>query len=127
MTERERFEKWFKDYLSGDGFEDEIDKSIAKDPLGDYKITSTLIAFDAYQAATKAALPEWIPVSERMPEYGVAVFVVIDGIFKLIPFKRVCFGGVWWWESVISSTCMLYDISDVTHWMPLPSAPEQNK
>jgi hypothetical protein len=73
------------------------------------------------------AVPQWIPVSERMPEYGVAVFVVIDGIFKLIPFKRVCFGGVWWWESVISSTCMLYDISDVTHWMPLPSAPEQNK
>lgn len=69
------------------------------------------------------AVSQWIPVSERLPEYGVAVFVVIDGIFKLMPFKRVCFGGVWWWESVISSTCMLYDISDVTHWMPLPAAP----
>ena len=60
MTEREKFEKWFKDYLSGDGFEDEIDKAIEKDPLGDYKLTSTFIAFDAYQAATKAAVPNVI-------------------------------------------------------------------
>ena len=95
------------------------------DEDGDYENNLTFSAFEAYQAAK--AQPQWIPVSERLPEYGVAVFVVIDGIFKLIPFKRVCFGGVWWWESVISSTCMLYDINDVTHWMPLPSAPEQNK
>ena len=75
MTEREKFEKWFKDYLSGDGFEDEIDKAIEKDQLGDYKLTSTFIAFDAYQAATKAAVPEgWklVPVepTEEMVDAG---------------------------------------------------------
>ena len=85
----------------------------------EYEDPFTQFAWRAWQAAQ----PQWIPVSEQMPEYGVAVFVVIDGIFKLIPFKRVCFGGLWWWESVISSTCMLYDISDVTHWMPLPEPP----
>ena len=73
----------------------------------------------------RAQLPRWIPVAERLPEYGVRVLATdmyegddYTGIRTREEYKDDA-DGCWhdergWW----------YAIDDVTHWMPLPSAPE---
>lgn len=69
---------------------------------------------------TRAALAApaqdgWIPVSERLPEYGQEVIVNTD-------FECVCAGvldsyGEWF------APCSEYKLTRITHWMPLPAAP----
>ena len=55
----------------------------------------------------------WIPVSERLPEEGVAVIVKYESGYAIAFYKD----GVWrrysnWW------------IDGITHWRPLPEQPE---
>lgn len=73
----------------------------------------------------RGQLPRWIPVEERLPEYGVRVLAAdmyegddYTGIWTREEYKDDA-DGCWyddhgWWHA----------IDDVTHWMPLPSAPE---
>ena len=65
-------------------------------------------------------MSEWISVEDRLPEDNVEVMVNRKD------------NGFWW--GVISKANGLFfvrfgndwmDVSDVTHWMPLPSAPEE--
>jgi hypothetical protein len=64
-----------------------------------------------------AKVPEgWIPVTERLPEVAQEVIVSTE-------FEGVCAGildsyGEWF------APCSEYKLTRVTHWMPLPSAPE---
>ena len=58
----------------------------------------------------------WIPVSERLPDYGVIVLVVYAGnrvgeAFRQPHMKPIVGWGEW-------------SASSVTHWMPLPPPPE---
>ena len=67
----------------------------------------------------------WIPVEERLPEYGVRVLATdmyegddYTGIWTREEYKDDA-DGCWyddhgWWHA----------IDDATHWMPLPKAPE---
>ena len=64
----------------------------------------------------------WIPVSERLPEDGETVFVIIHDGFERFEngneVARLTYlgNGNWWsWES---------ERYVVTHWMPLPKPPE---
>ena len=99
MTQREEFEKWF--------FENGFLKSAT--------IGEKMLMLQAWKAAKQQAVPEWIPVSERLP---------MDGENVLIFDKYCTHGSIY--------TLMYYDgfmlkHKGVTHWMPLPAAPEQNK
>ena len=74
----------------------------------------------------RAQLPRWIPVKERLPEYGVRVLATdmyeeddCTGIWTREEYKDDA-DGCWhddrgWWHA----------IDDATHWMPLPETPEE--
>ena len=73
--------------------------------------------------AENAALREkqqWIPVTERLPERDVQVL----GWYKDNPFSQYRPGVVAWngngWVFVYAHRY----VTNVTHWMPLPDAPE---
>ena len=73
----------------------------------------------------RGQVPRWIPVEERLPEYGVRVLATdmyegddYTGIWTREEYKDDA-DGCWyddhgWWHA----------IDDATHWMPLPKAPE---
>lgn len=76
----------------------------------------------------RAQLPRWIPVTERLPEYGVRVLATdmyegddYTGIRTREEYPDDA-DGCWYDEMG-----RWYAIDDVTHWMPLPKAPEVKK
>ena len=88
-------------------------------------------AADRIEAQTKeieklrAQLPRWIPVEERLPEYGVRVLAAdmyegddYTGIRTREEYPDDT-DGCWYDEMG-----RWYAIDDATHWMPLPKAPE---
>lgn len=98
--------------------------------------------------AENAAMREkqrWIPVTERMPEERVLVNVVWVNRatepyyekIKDVPFSgTACFyRGNWYWDSPVVLDLLAeygkdnFDLVDhavdITHWMPMPEAPEE--
>ena len=100
--------------------------------------------------AENAALREkqrWIPVTERMPEERVLVNVVWvnrapEPYYERI--KNVPFSGTacfyrenWYWDSPVvldllaeygeDNLDLVDDAVEITHWMPLPEAPEEGE
>jgi len=73
----------------------------------------------------RGQLPRWIPVTERLPEYGVRVLATdmyegddYTGIRTREEYPDDT-DGCWYDEMG-----RWYAIDDATHWMPLPKAPE---
>ena len=76
----------------------------------------------------RGQVPRWIPVEERLPEYGLRVLATdmyegddYTGIWTREEYKDDA-DGCWyddhgWWHAS----------DDVTHWMPLPKVPEVKK
>lgn len=68
----------------------------------------------------------WIPVTERMPETGVPVLVNYIGTDELPHADGVVawtdWGALWWEGSLVDSESEV--TVPITHWMPLPEAPE---
>ena len=56
---------------------------------------------------------KWIPVTERLPEYGQEVLVYTGNMKKPIVM------GYKFWKKDYDSWC------HVTHWMPLPEPPKE--
>lgn len=72
------------------------------------------------QAGNSPVTPDgWIPVSERMPEQYVEVMVCTDAGSRYIAALNRQMN----WDD----GDFLDDIQNVTHWMPLPSAPQEVK
>lgn len=96
-----------------------------KDRLGLYAadLIERLTAENAKAEAERDALREkqrWIPVTERLPERDVQVL----GWYKDNPFSQYRPEVVAWngngWVFVYAHRY----VTNVTHWMPLPEAPE---
>ena len=70
---------------------------------------------------------KWIPVSERMPEVGVKVLCFpVEGE----PIHAVFNGQLWLQDISWSNSDEPIDnviTCNVTHWMPLPAAPQESK
>ena len=62
------------------------------------------------------AVPQWIPVGERLPELNAKVLVHKLGEPNTITPARLRQNG---WSSPLSG----FAIGNVTHWMPLPTPP----
>ncbi|MEL0377351.1 DUF551 domain-containing protein [Klebsiella pneumoniae] len=58
-------------------------------------------------------IPQWIQVSERMPENDVSV-LTFDGMYRRV--HHAMYGHWQCWEP-----------EKITHWMPLPAAPQEVK
>lgn len=76
----------------------------------------------------RGQLPRWIPVDERLPEYGVRVLATdmyegddYTGIRTREEYPDDT-DGCWYDE-----LGRWYPIDDATHWMPLPKVPEVGK
>lgn len=66
----------------------------------------------------------WIPVSERLPEEGVLVLGYIGGEYWVMQCVPDSSGNMYWRDLCDYDR---HDIREVTHWMPLPEAPEGEK
>lgn len=94
-----------------------LDGSQPKDPLG-----ALFVAQSALRQSQAQQESQWISVEERLPEKFVDVLV------HPRPTDYICeaawLGDAWYWSDyelnfgVITNKCV------VTHWMPLPPAPE---
>ncbi|WQD08207.1 DUF551 domain-containing protein [Klebsiella pneumoniae] len=99
-------------------------------------IDSTLAASQQSPGSEPATVPgKWIPVSERMPEMGEHQCYVLAADFKNhywpnIPNTQVGVYGDWFddgnptWDDGDGEDLHL---KEVTHWMPLPAAPQEVK
>jgi hypothetical protein len=71
-----------------------------------------------FKAAQEQLKPEWVPVSERLPEIGQYVQAAIKG-------------GVLLYSCVLEKNNTWYGYgyaqpeTRITHWMPLPAPPKQ--
>ncbi|HHI3922235.1 TPA: DUF551 domain-containing protein [Klebsiella pneumoniae] len=109
---------------------DEIENTL---PTEDIDRPSVFLAWSAMpraalksilQAGNSPVIPDtWIPVSERMPEAGGDMIVFTDGI--------VMSGVSYAKKKGFYIQALEYDddepVDSVTHWMPLPSAPQEVK
>ncbi|HCB0479541.1 TPA: DUF551 domain-containing protein [Klebsiella variicola subsp. variicola] len=87
-------------------------------------IDSTLAAAPQLPGSEPATVPgKWIPVSERLPEAGGDMIVFTDGI--------VMSGVSYAKKKGFYIQALEYDddepVDSVTHWMSLPSAPQEVK
>ena len=64
-------------------------------------------------------VPQWMPVSERLPEPGMPVLCAMPSGSVEVMRKRE-YAGFWeWWDGDIDEIA-------VTHWMPLPQPPRKS-
>ncbi|WP_353141268.1 DUF551 domain-containing protein [Acinetobacter pragensis] len=100
-------------------------------------------AFYGFEQAAKAqAVPKWISVEDKLPELkehtwrtALPVNVMIDGYGQYLCYPCQDGNGVFYWAD---ATCYGNDkgehpikcdrdtdVLNVTHWMPLPDAPQE--
>ena len=76
--------------------------------------------------ANGVTVQEWIPVSERLPEYdNFLVATNYGGVGEAFTLD----GKIYWQEEAAKSVYEIgiygAPIEEVTHWMPLPEAPKE--
>lgn len=74
-----------------------------------------------YDAGREESKPQWTPATERLPETFKHVLVNIPGMTPH-PTVQEAFlekNGMWY------SNGFRYSAEEITHWMPLPSAPTE--
>ena len=79
----------------------------------------------AENAALREKVPQWISVEDRLPELGVPVLVNYIGTDELPSADGVVVWTDWgalWWEGSLADSESEVTVP-ITHWMPLPPAP----
>ena len=99
------------------------------------------------KAPTIDAVPAWIPVTERLPEDGAAVNVTWVNHSPSIYYQHLkdkpqtatgvyCRRKWYWWSNVVQDYLAEYgewgfdemdDAIEVTHWMPIPEPPKEER
>jgi hypothetical protein len=81
-------------------------------------------AHDAFLAGYKAAQPQWISVKERLPEFGdwVLLYDIDSNIYRgrLIEDDFAFF-------ATFDGIVFLLEKPGITHWMPVPPEPKEEK
>ena len=120
QKEREAFEDWYCKNHTGLKQSD-----LAKfRTLSDYSFSDSLkinIAWEAWQAAKAQALPEWISVEDKLPSDDIGrvlAWVVEQNSLGKCGFAWNCSHS----NGVFSDK---FETFQVTHWMPLPDAPQE--
>lgn len=77
---------------------------------------------DWFEAAQeyKSAVPKWIPMTERLPEKFENV-IVANKCGKHYDIDKA------WWNGYCFDRCAKGPYQNVTHWMPLPEPPKEDK
>lgn len=72
---------------------------------------------------------KWIKCSERMPEAGVPVLVLLSGEIRVAeirwdtPTHEETYQPFRYWDDPYDDG-QPWEVFDITHWMPLPEPPE---
>lgn len=84
-----------------------------------------LIDYDDRCAA--AAVPQWIPVSDRMPEEGTECLVLTKHGVTIDTWREQHEAPLSFSSATIPIGLMWdnYEFEDVSHWMPLPQPPKE--
>ena len=107
---------------------------LEKETLADMAHQQSKI-IEKLQAAKAQAAPQWIPVGERLPPVGEQCLfyrpLANKSGDKIIAVKTAMPDGQFCWDNTVpdgETPCNPSNGScHVTHWMPLPAPPEQNK
>lgn len=92
------------------------------------ELRNSLAVFGQANAALRDKVPEWIPVSERLPEPKKMVLLIVNGKVKNISFVDAYeLGEFDTDEGWILEMWPEWKDPKVTHWMPLPELPEEEK
>ena len=93
------------------------------------KAAEAIERLTAENAALREKVPQWISVEDRLPEPGVPVLVNYIGTDGLPYADGVVawtdWGALWWEGSLADSESEV--TVPITHWMPLPEAPEDGE
>ncbi len=90
------------------------------------------VEFNQIKALLKSHIPQWIPCSERLPEVGQQVLIYCTSRFgnfdpdsypsiECAVLKKETDGTLQFKE--YSEEWPDWDLKDVSHWQPMPSAP----
>lgn len=90
-----------------------FEKWWARESQWDYETLRIDLAKAAWDAATEAAKPRWIPVSERLPDKEQKCVIKTD---EYEEFQTAWFNQL----SKFEVSHLMLDNDDVTHWMELP-------
>lgn len=69
----------------------------------------------------------WIPASERLPEDGEVVLVWCKIGKMFVGYRRRLYGDNWYWYILTARDSTKHITYKVTHWMPLPEPPKEEK
>ena len=86
-------------------------------PRGCHGYTADVLA--DYLIDNGVTVQQWIPVTERLPKDGQCVLTYKNGICDVQTYEARRNGWVsesWFWS-----------MATVTHWMPLPTPPKQER
>ena len=95
----------------------------SEDCMGDMMVGAAdlIERLTAENAALREKVPQWISVEEKLPEPGTRV-IATDGVFV----GEAIFARDSRWSGYGGGILRDCIGSVVTHWMPLPEAPEEN-
>jgi hypothetical protein len=66
----------------------------------------------------------WVPITERMPDAGDEVIIAVREAVSTSVVVAVWHGSTHFWQAYDMYQGDSYPIERVTHWMPMPDAPE---
>ena len=124
MTQREEFETFWKENMNVELLPlHRTHYPFTPDCDQQYLCHETNRSWFTWQAAKAQAVPQWISVSERLPENEGTYFCLgYNGTPFVCLFRTTKYEGKIWLRSTGTKR-----IDGITHWMPVPTAPEKNK
>ena len=129
---------WTKDFAAAELIEKqerqiqtlkwERDVAVEQAAMEIQELRNSLAVLGQANAALRDKVPEWIPVTERLPEPGKMVLLTVSGKVKNISLVDAYeLGEFNTDEGWILEMWPEWEDPKVTYWMPLPELPEEEK